>query len=495
MLNTPVNTTPDTGSAPPTRSRVNWRQEYIHLTVGLMMACWLAGWVALTLNWFLEISLATTFGLSAVHLLGSIVLVRWLLHRRTSGNLILATVALVMWIAAGITVLLMPSLARTYGGTDHLTLTALFYIDRQTRVPGGPLVVLWVLFFWWRGYQLGNVYTTLVRASFGMRLGLLGFLWGAILSGHALREDILALVPLFFFCGLLASSLARADSLNLDQSRHSAFGRGWILSLTGIALVVTLGGYIAALWLSGMNTREIAEVLSTLGEGALTLLFLILSPMLLLAQVGYNLLKAALPDRLHGPILETGSGVKNSNQDVQAPWLSQLFELFGNALAIALVILVVISLLAFIWFLFVARGQRQEYEDEERESLGTGEVVGGLRQALADRWRRLADLLGSLRQFGLGRGFFTALTIRRIYARMEHLAQTRGYPRIPSETPYEYRQQLHQAFPGQEADFQQITEAYVAVRYGETPEDPADLAAVRAAWSRLNSSPDPAGSS
>jgi hypothetical protein len=74
---------------------------------------------------------------------------------------------------------------------------------------------------------------------------------------------------------------------------------------------------------------------------------------------------------------------------------------------------------------------------------------------------------------------------------MEKLAGKRGYPRALSETPYEYYNALYQAFPALSEDIHKVTEAYIAVRYGEVPENETALHDVRAAWERLNSSPDP----
>ncbi len=476
-------------SALPRSRRTNWRQEYLHLALGLMTICWLASWVTLTLNYFIEISFPTALGLSAVNLLSSLILVRWLMHNRVRGGLILASTMLMMWIAAGITILAIPTVTKAYGNGDPLSLADLFTIDQQERVPGGPIVILWVLFLWWRGYQFGMAYLTLVRTSFGMRLGILGFLWVMILAGRSLREDTLAVVPFFFFFGLLASSLARADNLNLDRARR-AMGRGWILSLIGIALVVTLGGYVAALWLSGMDLGLAARVLHTLAEGVITLLFVILSPLLFVIQIIYDFIRSIMPEHPANVITPT-SGQGGDNAPVEAPWVSVLFKWLTNGLMIAIVVFIVIAVLAFIWFLFFARARGKDYENEERETLGTAEVVGGLKQALRDSWRRLADALGIFRQFGLGRDLLAALTIRRIYLRMEKLAGTRGFPRALAETPYEYRRALYKAFPGLNGDVQQITDAYVAVRYGEVPESDDELSAVRAAWDHLHSSPEP----
>jgi hypothetical protein len=160
--------------------RINWRQEYLHIAALFMTACFVAPWMSLTVNYFIDISLVSCLGLTAAHLTTSMILVRILIHRRVTGSLILMSISLLMWVAAGITILLTPSLARAYGNRDDLALIDLFTIDKHARVPGGPVLIVWVVYLWWRGYHLGNVYTTLVRASFIMRLGILSFLWVVI---------------------------------------------------------------------------------------------------------------------------------------------------------------------------------------------------------------------------------------------------------------------------------------------------------------------------
>jgi len=471
---------------------INWRQEYLHLAVIAMTACWMAGWVALTLRWFMDISLATALGITAAHLLVSMAFVRIAMHRSISSRLTFAGALVLMWLAAGLTALLMPSLARAYGGEDPLTLANLFRIDEQQQVPAGPLIVIWIMLLWWRGYQLGVAYMTLVRASFGLRLGILSFLLVSLFAGRSLRADLLALVPFFFFFGLLGSSLARADSLSLDRARRvTTFGRGWMVSLFLLTVAVTVIGYTAALTLTGMETGHLAKTLADLGRGAILLLFVIASPVLYAVQAGYDFIASILPESTRGETVEVVTG-HGSGGGINAPWLSDIFGMLTNAFLIAIGALIVGALLAFVWFLLVARSERKNQDDlEERESLGTGEVVGGLRQSLRDGWRRLADALRLFRQFGLGQDLFAALTIRRIYLRMEKLAGARGFPRGLAETPYEYRQALYQAFPGCGEDIQRITAAYIAVRYGDVPESTGELETVRAAWERVHAAPEP----
>ena len=107
-----------------------------------------------------------------------------------------------------------------------------------------------------------------------------------------------------------------------------------------------------------------------------------------------------------------------------------------------------------------------------------------LRDVLRRGRRRLGGAAAALSRSLVGR-FLAAMTIRRIYAHMGALAAERGYPRVPYETPYEYLPTLERSFPSNREDVTRITEAYVAVHYGEVPERPEDLAAVQTAWERI----------
>ena len=80
---------------------------------------------------------------------------------------------------------------------------------------------------------------------------------------------------------------------------------------------------------------------------------------------------------------------------------------------------------------------------------------------------------------------WNAASIRRIYENLIYLAAVGGYPRDAVETPLEYLLKLDQAWPENRADIQQITDAYMQVRYGEVPESKAELDVIREAWERV----------
>jgi hypothetical protein len=162
-------------------------------------------------------------------------------------------------------------------------------------------------------------------------------------------------------------------------------------------------------------------------------------------------------------------------------------QILSSAKGILTVVALALMVGVILWAMNAIIGRRQE-SDEERETVfSTGLLAQVLRDLFKSGQDRLGALVGQARQFGLG-GLFAAFTIRRIYAQMSFLAARRGHPRAKADTPLEYRPALRQAFPGCEPEIERITLAYLGVRYGELPETPEDLGAVRKAWEQLRGS-------
>jgi hypothetical protein len=93
--------------------------------------------------------------------------------------------------------------------------------------------------------------------------------------------------------------------------------------------------------------------------------------------------------------------------------------------------------------------------------------------------RRLLELLG------LGGRWRAAASIRRVYRLMCLAAAAAGYPRLDTETPFEYLPSLDRAWTDYNDETRLITEAFVRVRYGELPETTEELDAILDAWRRL----------
>lgn len=78
-----------------------------------------------------------------------------------------------------------------------------------------------------------------------------------------------------------------------------------------------------------------------------------------------------------------------------------------------------------------------------------------------------------------------AARICRIYTQLMDLCQELNFPRPKSTTPYEFLPELGELFISLTEDFRVITEAYVRVRYGEFPENKAEIDVVESAWQRV----------
>lgn len=83
------------------------------------------------------------------------------------------------------------------------------------------------------------------------------------------------------------------------------------------------------------------------------------------------------------------------------------------------------------------------------------------------------------------RRWLAAITVRHLYARMTHEAAKRGQPRPKYQTAYDYLPALDRAFPNHAAESRLLTDAYVAAHYGELPDSPAAIAALKVALHKI----------
>jgi hypothetical protein len=65
------------------------------------------------------------------------------------------------------------------------------------------------------------------------------------------------------------------------------------------------------------------------------------------------------------------------------------------------------------------------------------------------------------------------------------LSERLGDPRPAAQTPLEFMPTLETTYPGREEDLDDITRAYLRVRYGELPETRQEVDLVEEAWERV----------
>jgi hypothetical protein len=147
------------------------------------------------------------------------------------------------------------------------------------------------------------------------------------------------------------------------------------------------------------------------------------------------------------------------------------------------IVLILLGLAVILLASLLIRRSYRQGSLAERNAMRAGGLTAADDVEAEGLARRLLSKLGLWRQWR------TAVSIRRIYRHMLKAAAVSGYPRPQAQTPYEYLPTLAQVWPENRQDTELITHAYVKVRYGEIPEDKAEIEAIKAAWQRLESTP------
>jgi MFS family permease len=318
-----------------------------------------------------------------------------------------------------------------------------------------------------------------------MRLGILIFFLVALFAGPDLQLEMLPLVPLFFTFALMATALTRSASLKIeDVDEKTRFGGSWLGFLAAVVILVNIGGFILALFLADMDKRLVLDVFKIILAVILTIVFILTAPFWFLLEAFFSQLEEnpSVDEDSLGQRADPGpsSGTKSLNY---GDTLDAVLEFLRDSILI-IVAVTVISLVIIFWLAYFLKRDNVLFENADDKSEDRRERINALR-LLRNRFRKLTEALKFLQMFGLGSELFGALTIRWAYARMENMAKKRGYPRLGSQTPYEYRIELAKAYPGGETHIRIITEAYIKVRYGEIPENNRELDIVRESLRQL----------
>ena len=370
---------------------------------------------------------------------------------------------------------------------DPTWLVGIFSDLQRENLPHDVLIFLLVLFLWWRGLVLAQRRLNSGSVAFRFRSGLVLLAVTMALSGSILPWPYHHFVFVFFFASLLGIALARAEEVGRQYGgSQSPFGLGWLMTLVVTSLAVLLLAAGLAALLTGENIGLLLmPALQVLRIALIGVVYV----MAWIAQIVALLLtlfrQHELGRFLDEVIREMELPESLAGQEARSEQSLFTAEQLALARAVGIIVGVLFLLLLVALSLRRLRVRAGKRRDEERESVWEGvHLRRRLRDVLRRGRRRLGGAAAALSRSLVGR-FLAAMTIRRIYAYMGALAAERGYPRVPYETPYEYLPTLECSFPNNREDVTRITEAYVAVHYGEVPERSEDLAAVEAAWERI----------
>ena len=342
-------------------------------------------------------------------------------------------------------------------------------------------------FAWWRGIRLAVRHVEINNVGLRLRLGGLIFLplilWFA---GSFLNVNVASFVLLFFLAALTVVALVRAENIEQERSGTAAtLNVRWFLVVLGAAVAIVLAGGIIGAVVGGDSLFVVIAWLSPLWRalqfGATVIgvtLFEILYPLLEWTAVIVQFLARILAGILG--LVSAGlrqAGILNEPivPEVMPPTETPGF-IMPQGSDKAITAFIMLGLIALIG-LALARAYRQATfaardSARSRATAADEDDEPGLGQRVLER-------LGLLRQWR------AAASVRRIYRQMCRAAASAGFPRLESETPYEYLPTLARVWPEYPAESRQITEAFIRVRYGEIPETEQELDAIRSAWRRL----------
>ncbi len=135
---------------------------------------------------------------------------------------------------------------------------------------------------------------------------------------------------------------------------------------------------------------------------------------------------------------------------------------------------------------YIFRGDSLDGAEMQAEPIDE-DLLQLLRSTLGRGLDKLADNLDDILRLRRARRLLAAARIRRIYAMLLGLNARLDNPRPASRTPLEFLPQMEQLFPALSNELTIITDTYLLVRYGGTPESAEDLVRVETAWRRVSS--------
>ena len=336
-------------------------------------------------------------------------------------------------------------------------------------------------FVWWQGILVGQSalpQEDLERAFYGGVIAL------ALLFGmNSLRTliapgEALGAALIFFATGLASLALVSVENARRWQAADAvevgtwpALNRYWLATVASVIGIILLGGVAAAGLFAPETFERLDGALSTLLNGLIFGLILIVATVVfvaawlvlplienVVATVGSN------PFRFPPPPSPSQVARDALESIAQNPVLGAARQ------TLFLLLILAVLVLGFWWAVRRIAAIGRQDVDETRESIATRDLlVDQLRSLFA--WRRprtstplrpYLTLTGSMDD--------PRLIVRRAYQAMLEWAQSFSAPRAAGQTPAAYAETLSSAVPQGREAISILTRAYVLARYAaESP--------------------------
>ncbi len=371
------------------------------------------------------------------------------------------------------------------GGIRHL-FRALGNI--RQGLPLEIYLILLNLFLWQRAANASSRQTSFFGVALSFRMGVLWLMAGGALFSWVSGQNVSGILWLYFGFGLTAVSLAR-----IEEKATDAHSKGKSLPLRRLLqlLLVIAGAVTVIIGLSTLytpqNLQHLLAKLEPLWDIVLALAYLLFWAIFWLLGPFFNWLENLLTDLFSAsdfrfPFQEFEQAL-SENAPEQAQSLSQGLPDWVLVSLRCLVIVAALSLALALIVIFLDKIRATRIQNQTEETGQESLTLGG--DAVRRGLEQLKGLGNLLRQYGLSRQLLAAISVENMYANLSRLAQRRGYPRPPAQTPDDYRASLAKAFPGQENALARLTAAYQRVHYGDLSVQPDELRRLRGDYEQV----------
>ena len=355
--------------------------------------------------------------------------------------------------------------------------------DSQVAVLGGLLSVL----LWWRGSRTASIDDSMEGLETSFRLGVVAVAVAAVVEVfHHADLRVFPLMFLFFASGLAGLGAGRILAPSQNAVRH----RTWPKAIAAVVSAVLATGLLFSL-----IDRSVLSLLSRPILGLLDMLrtavfYVVVVPVAYL--VGWivaavkalvNLIGGGEGQPVEGPRGGGLSGLQELREEAAAQDPSPL----AQALEWALVAILVLALLYLpirvfrrrpLWRRRPSGGTRESVVEGADPAYDMAKLLFGLMPRRFRRAKRRHALLPPDDDPGV-------VEVFKIYFGLLSLAEKKGFPRRPAETPTEYRRMLERILPPNLAGA--VTAAFNRACYGRHPASPRQIEEMRASLERLAS--------
>jgi hypothetical protein len=368
-------------------------------------------------------------------------------------------------------------------------------MDWRSIIPDEFVIILAVLFSWWRGISLAQEHIEPSTVMGYFRLGIFMFLVYVIFNTLVTGETPGSFVYLYLFSGLIAMVTARISVLrSLRGGKQSTFDRRWFVGVIGAAgLVVFLAAGLAELL--GDNLGLFGVIFMGVFGVLAVVVWAIVSPILavmiyLVSNVQENspavqqLVETLenLQEMIVG-ILQRVSAIVGHPEIMEV--ILRLLPYVRTTLLWGIVLAVAAGILLWVVMRLWHDRQRKQPEGEEQSLIEEGEFWRYLRALLRQRLGNFVEGLANALDIRRQQRARAAARIRQIYADLLDLGEELGSRRQEAQTPLEFVPLLENNLKGVNEELEKITQAYLKVRYGEFPENRQGVEEVEAAWSKV----------